>query len=122
MTGSVEQAILGRGVPDALACPARSGYVLIKAGRLMAPRSTAMMENKPKKPAGLIGFGFDNEDGHVRVTQGKNFRVYLGSEETHGRMAEVCIKINEKLDRRGKRLEEVSPRELADLANDAGTS
>lgn len=122
MTGAVEQANLGRGAPDALACPARSGYVLIRAGRFMAPRSTAMMENKPKKPAGLIGFGFDNEDGHVRVTQGKNFRVYLGSEETHGRMAEVCIKINEKLDRRGKRLEEVSPRELADLANDAGTS
>ena len=105
-----------------LAWPVLSGYGFLRAGRLMVPRPTAMMENKPKKAAGLIGLGFDNEDGHVRVTQGKNFCVYLGSEETHGRMAEVCIKINEKLDRRGKRLEEVSPRELADLANDTGTS
>ncbi len=77
-----------------------------------------MMEKRAKQKAGIMGLGLDNEDGHVRITQGKNFRVVLGSEETHGRMTEICIKINEKLDQRGKRLEEVSAREFVDLVNE----
>ena len=81
-----------------------------------------MMDQQPRRKAGMIGLGLDHRDGHVRVTQGRNFRILLGSEETHERMTEICVKINEKLDRRGKNLDEVSPHEFGDLVNEAGSS
>lgn len=77
----------------------------------MAKRQTARRR--------LIGVGLDGEDGHVRVTQGDTFALYLGSEETHGRMQEICIKVNEKLDRAGKSLNEVSRGELVDLLGES---
>ncbi len=70
---------------------------------------------KKRKQAALLGLGLDNQDGHTRLTRGKNFVLYGGSEETHGVMQETAIKINERLDRRGKQLEDISPRELHDI-------
>jgi len=70
---------------------------------------------KKRKQAALLGLGLDNQDGHTRLTRGKNFVLYGGSEETHSTMQETAIKVNERLDRRGKRLEDVSPKELADI-------
>jgi hypothetical protein len=35
---------------------------------------------------GLIGLGLDNQDGHKRITQGEEFLLVGGSEETHERM------------------------------------
>ena len=52
----------------------------------------------------LLGMGFDNKDGHVRVTKGKNFALLGGSEETHVEMQEKAIKLNEHLDKRRKTL------------------
>lgn len=80
-------------------------------------RVPAKAKKKPRT-AGLLGLGLDNEDGHTRITRGKNFLLYGGSEETHARMQETTIKVNEQLDRRGKRLEDVSPRELHDIFRD----
>ncbi|MGE0608545.1 MAG: hypothetical protein AB7O62_15725, partial [Pirellulales bacterium] len=54
-------------------------------------------------------------DEHKRLTRGKHFVQMGGSEETHAKMQETAIKMNEKLDQRGKRLEEVSVRELRDI-------
>jgi hypothetical protein len=70
-----------------------------------------------KKPvkAALLGLGLDNEDGHTRLTRGKNFLLCGGSQETHGKMQETAVKLNEHLDKKGKRLEDVSPRELCDI-------
>ena len=73
---------------------------------------------KECKQAALLGLGLDGNDGHTRLTRGKNFVLYGGSEETHSTMQETAIKVNEQLDRRGKRLEEVSARELADIFRD----
>lgn len=81
------------------------------------------MKPTPKKTkkikAGFLGVGLDNEDGHTRLTRGENFFLYGGSQETHGRMQETAIKVNEQLSRRGKRLEDVSPREFVDLLHEA---
>jgi hypothetical protein len=74
---------------------------------------------KQRKQAAILGLGLDNEDGHTRLTRGKNFVLYGGSEETHASMQETAIKVNEQLDRRGKRLEDVSPRELLDIFREA---
>ena len=70
---------------------------------------------KKRKQAALLGLGLDNQDGHTRLTRGKNFVLYGGSEETHAVMQETAIKVNERLDRRGKQLEDVSPREMHDI-------
>ncbi len=73
---------------------------------------------KSKKSAAMLGVAFDNEDGHVRLTKGKNFVLYGGSEETHAVMQETAVKINEQLDQRGKRLEDVPIGELRDICRD----
>jgi hypothetical protein len=65
--------------------------------------------------ARILGLGLDNADGHVRLTRGENFDIYLGSEGTHEQLQETCIKLNEKLDQRGKRLEDLSRDEFVDL-------
>ncbi|MCX6898726.1 MAG: hypothetical protein NT105_08515 [Verrucomicrobia bacterium] len=79
----------------------------------MKPRKKA----KSKK-ALLLGLGLDNKDHHKRVTQGENFVLLGGSEETHDHMTEKAIKFNEKLKKRGKTLEEVSKDEFLDIARD----
>ena len=71
---------------------------------------------KPNRKAGLLGIGLDNTDGHVRVTRGDNFHLVGGSQDTHEAMQEKCIKLNEKLGQRGKRLEDLDRGELQDLA------
>ena len=69
----------------------------------------------PRKSAALVGVAFDNEDGHTRLTRGENFFLVGGSHKTHAVMQETAVKINEHLDRRGKRLEDASVRELRDI-------
>jgi len=82
-------------------------------------RANNNKNKKAKKSAALLGLGLDSEDGQKRITRGKNFLLAGGSEETHGRMQETAIKVNEHLDRKGKRLEDISPGELSDVINDA---
>jgi hypothetical protein len=71
--------------------------------------------NRRKTKAAILGLGLDATDGHTRLTRGRNFVLYGGSEETHKSMQETVVKLNEQLDRRGKRLEDVSPRDLGDM-------
>ncbi|MGD0652925.1 MAG: hypothetical protein ABSA16_01150 [Thermoguttaceae bacterium] len=74
--------------------------------------------NEPKKSAALLGLAFDNNDGQTLVTRGKNFLLWGGSNASHSFLRETVIKINECLDRRGKRLEDVSLPELRDICRD----
>jgi len=71
---------------------------------------------KPNDRAHLLGVGLDNDDGHVRVTRGENFHLVGGSQDTHEAMQEKCIKLNEKLDERGKQLHELERDEFLDIA------
>jgi hypothetical protein len=71
---------------------------------------------RPNLEAKLLGFGLDNKDDKVRITRGKNFHLLGGSQETHQSMQEKCVKFNEKLDRRGKQLEDLGQDEFLDLA------
>ncbi|ACB77122.1 hypothetical protein [Opitutus terrae] len=76
-----------------------------------------MSKKKKSRPraAGLLGIGFDNTDGHKRITTGEQFAIVGGSEETHGRMTETVVKTFEELKQRGKRLQHVAPDELAEI-------
>jgi hypothetical protein len=77
---------------------------------------------EPSKSAALLGVAFDNEDGHTRLTRGKNFVLVGGSQDTHCLMQETAVKINERLDQRGKRLEDASVEELRDICRDVRRS
>ena len=74
--------------------------------------------HKQHRSAALLGLAFDAEDGHHRLTRGKNFVLWGGSQETHAVMQETVLRINEHLDRRGKQLEDVSTAELRDICRD----
>jgi hypothetical protein len=82
--------------------------------KLHTLRMLMRANGKPKRAA-LVGLAFDAADGHTRLTRGKNFVLAGGSEETHGVMQETAVKINEHLDNRGKRLEDLSIGELRDI-------
>ena len=71
------------------------------------------------KKAMMLGLGLDVGDGHKRLTKGENFVLAGGSEETHERMSETAIKVNEQLARKGKRLEDVSREEFHDMVRKA---
>lgn len=68
----------------------------------------------------LLGLGFDCKDGHIRITRGKNFHLYGGSENTHNLMFEKVTKLNEYLDKNNKSLENVSENEFFDIAHKVG--
>ena len=68
----------------------------------------------------LLGLGFDCKDGHVRITKGKNFRLYGGSRKTHELMQEKAIKFNEHLDKKRKTLNSISKKEFSDIAKKIG--
>lgn len=71
-----------------------------------------------KRRAGLLGVAFDAEDGQKRITRGPNFFLVGGSRESHEVMQETAVKINERLDSQGRRLEDVSVQELREIVRD----
>lgn len=79
-------------------------------------RHTKAKAAKPAQgDAHLLGVGLDHTDGHKRITRAEQFTLVGGSEETHGRMTETVIKTFETLKQRGKHLQTVEPRELAEI-------
>jgi hypothetical protein len=68
-----------------------------------------------ERSAHLIGIGLDNEDGHKRITKAKQFSIVGGSEETHDRITETFVKTFETLQKRGKELVDVEPKELGEI-------
>ena len=80
--------------------------------------TTVKAANHVRKSAALLGLAFDNDDGHTRLTRGKNFFLLGGCQETHAVMQETAVKVNEHLDKRGQRLEDVSPGELGRICRD----
>ena len=78
-----------------------------------------MSNAKKKTKAMLLGLGLDS-DGHKRITQGDNFTLIGGTQDTHEQMTEKALKINEKLKARGKQLETVSREEFNDIAHEVG--
>jgi len=69
-----------------------------------------------RRKAALLGVGLDAADEQVRITRGENFYLVGGSQNTHEAMQEKCLKFNEKLDDKGKQLENLEHREFLDIA------
>jgi hypothetical protein len=70
---------------------------------------------KHSKVGHLIGIGYDNRDGHTRITNGDDFSIIGGSKETHECLQEKAVKFNECLKKRGKSMHNITPREFFDI-------
>jgi hypothetical protein len=66
--------------------------------------------------AALIGFGLDDGDDQQRLTRGDQTLIFGGSAETHAELRETALRMERELDRRGRRLGDLDPAELAELA------
>ena len=66
----------------------------------------------------ILGLGLDHEDGHLRLTKGKGFDIYQGSEESHDQMHELCRKILDRIEKQGKQLQDLSREEFASLLSE----
>ena len=66
--------------------------------------------------AAIIGFGLDGMDSLQRLSTGEECLLVGGSAETHAEMLETMLRLESELDRRGRRLADVNPAELADIA------
>lgn len=77
-------------------------------------------KNSKKSPQvlGLLGVGLD-DDGHKRITRSEEFLLVGGSKDTHENMQEVAMRFGESLKDRGKRLQDASVEEVADLLHRA---
>jgi len=64
---------------------------------------------------GLLGVGFDHEDGQIRITQANPYHVLMGSEETHHELQKMCFQIDEALKEAGRPLEDYTPEEFMKL-------
>ena len=72
-----------------------------------------------KTSAAMLGVGLDDAQGHTRLTRGDNFVLVGGSYETHARMQETAIKVNEQLEKRGQKLEDLSGGEFREILEKA---
>ena len=72
-------------------------------------------EANDKRVMGFLGIGFDNEDGHKRLTRTDHFYLVGGSAETHGRMQDTAVRFAEELSRRGKPLDEAPVEEIIEI-------
>ena len=79
-----------------------------------------MSKEKQERIARMLGIAFDAGDGHIRVSQGDNFSVYLGSEDTHDEIRELCMRVNDALSREGRTLRELTREEFLDLIDRVG--
>jgi hypothetical protein len=87
-------------------------------------RGKVVARTKRSKPelVGLLGVGLDSKDEHKRLTRADDIILVGGSQETHAKMQDVAIRLNETLKNRGKRLRDVCPEEVVELIHEAHDS
>jgi len=66
--------------------------------------------------ATLIGLGLDGQDSLNRLITGDDFLLVGGSEQTHADMVETMLRLEGELERLNRRLADLTPSELADIA------
>lgn len=66
--------------------------------------------------AAIIGLGLDGQDSPRRVSTGEQCLLVGGSAETHAEMLETMLRLESELDRLGRRLADLDPSDLADVA------
>ncbi|NRA11185.1 MAG: hypothetical protein HRT57_04430 [Crocinitomicaceae bacterium] len=69
-----------------------------------------MSEAGKSRVVGLLGIGFDNDDGHIRISHSEHSKIFMGSKESHHVLQQMCIDIEEAV--------RLSGRELSDYTSD----
>lgn len=73
-----------------------------------------------KHKAVVASAAFDSGDGHLRITEGKEFKIIGGDSAHHESMAEKFSKMEEKLRKKGRDLSSCDSKEFEDLAGEQG--
>ena len=74
-----------------------------------------MPTGKRQKIIRLLGVGFDAEDGHVRITKGEKYDVFMGSDESHEFIQQLIQKIEDELEKRNLSLDDLTPEEFTEF-------
>jgi hypothetical protein len=68
-----------------------------------------------RKEGFLVGVRTDGEDGHTRVSRGKDFVALGGTKEGHDHLRETVAEIRHEVRRRGRDLAEVRAEEFREI-------
>ena len=74
-----------------------------------------MSRSRDQKIVGLLGVGFDHQDGHVRITQADQYQVLMGSEASHSELHKICGRIEQTLQETGRTLSDFTPEEFVEF-------
>jgi hypothetical protein len=74
-----------------------------------------MSSSGQSRVVGLIGVGFDTDDGHIRITRSDNSQVYMGSTESHHALQKICLDIEKAVRSSGRQLSDYTPEEFMDF-------
>lgn len=77
-----------------------------------------MSETRQSRIIGLLGVGFDSEDGQIRITRAEEYQVLMGSGETHEALQKICRRIDEAIKASGRNLSDYSPDEFMELVQE----
>jgi len=74
-----------------------------------------MKQTGHRRVVGLLGVGFDHQDGHVRITQSDQYQVLMGSGDSHRALQKMCFRIEEAVAESGRVLSDYTPEEFMEL-------
>jgi hypothetical protein len=77
-----------------------------------------MIKEGQSRVVGLLGVGFDTQDGQIRITQADQYGVLMGSGETHEALQKICCRIDESIKSSGRVLNDYSPEEFMEMMQD----
>lgn len=77
-----------------------------------------MRKTEQRRIVGLLGVGFDNEDGQIRITQADDYHVLMGSGGTHKELQNICRRIDEAIKSSDRTLSDYSPEEFMNLVKE----
>jgi hypothetical protein len=76
------------------------------------------MSSANERVTKIIGLGADGRDGHVRVTDGGHYALFLGSERSHELMQAWCAAIDDRLLAMNKQMDQLTIDEFVALARE----
>ena len=74
-----------------------------------------MKRTGDSRVVGLLGVGFDHQDGQIRITQADEYQILMGSAEIHQGLQKICVKIEEAVNASDRKLNDYTPEEFMAL-------
>jgi len=74
-----------------------------------------MKRTGQSRVVGLLGVGFDHKDGQIRITKADDYKVIMGSHDSHQALQKICFKIKKEITASGRILSDYTPEEFMEL-------